>query len=96
MKSLFNEREAKTLTKRIASLPEGLILRLYTSRLIGRDPNLVLHGGGNTSVKLKIRNVLGEEQEVLYVKGTGVDLATIEPDGFVGLGSESSAETPTS
>ena len=85
MKSLFSEREAKALTKRIASLPEGLILRFYTSRLIGRDPNLVLHGGGNTSVKLKIRNILGEEQEVLYVKGTGADLATIEPEGLVGL-----------
>ncbi len=59
-----------------------LALRVYTSRLLGRDPALVLHGGGNTSVKIRERNVLGEEQDVLYVKGSGWDLATIEAAGF--------------
>ena len=56
--------------------------RVYTSRLLGSDPSLVLHGGGNTSVKLRERNVLGEEEDILYVKGSGWDLATIEPAGF--------------
>jgi rhamnose utilization protein RhaD (predicted bifunctional aldolase and dehydrogenase)/NAD(P)-dependent dehydrogenase (short-subunit alcohol dehydrogenase family) len=85
MKSLFNEKDARAFVGRYGSLPEPLSLRLYTSRLIGKDPTLVLHGGGNTSVKLKVKNILGEDQEVLYIKGSGVDLGTIEPAGFVGL-----------
>ena len=85
MKNLFDEREAKEFIKRYPSLPEVLALRLYTSRLIGKDPSLVLHGGGNTSVKLKIKNVLGEERDVLYVKGSGADLAALGPEGLVGL-----------
>ncbi len=46
--------------------------RVYTSRLLGKDPSLVLHGGGNTSVKILEENVLGEEEEILYVKGSGL------------------------
>src|SRR5262249_24721813 len=56
--------------------------RVYSSRLLGSDPALVLHGGGNTSVKLWGRDVFGDEEEILYVKGSGADLATIEPAGF--------------
>ena len=56
--------------------------RVYSSRLLGRDATLVLHGGGNTSVKVMERNVLGEEEEILYVKGSGWDLGTIEAEGF--------------
>lgn len=59
-----------------------LAQRVYTSRLLGRDPALVLHGGGNTSVKIREHNLLGEEVDVLYVKGSGWDLATIEAEGF--------------
>jgi hypothetical protein len=54
-----------------------LALRVYSSQLLGRDPSLVLHGGGNTSVKLREVNVLGEALDILYVKGSGWDLATI-------------------
>jgi rhamnose utilization protein RhaD (predicted bifunctional aldolase and dehydrogenase)/NAD(P)-dependent dehydrogenase (short-subunit alcohol dehydrogenase family) len=57
-------------------------LRVYTSRLLGRDKSLVLHGGGNTSVKIRQKDVLGEEKEILYVKGSGWDLETIEAAGF--------------
>jgi rhamnose utilization protein RhaD (predicted bifunctional aldolase and dehydrogenase)/NAD(P)-dependent dehydrogenase (short-subunit alcohol dehydrogenase family) len=57
-------------------------LRVYTSRLLGRDKSLVLHGGGNTSVKIREKNVFGEEETILYVKGSGWDLQTIEPQGF--------------
>ena len=85
MKNLFRENEARRLVRKFPSYPEELIFRLYTSRLIGTDQGLVLHGGGNTSVKLKVKNIVGEDQDVLFVKGSGVDLATIEPDGFVGL-----------
>jgi len=85
MKSLFDPKESQQFITRYPSIPPDLALRVYTSRLIGQDPDLVLHGGGNTSVKLRGKNVLGEEQEILYVKGSGIDLATIEPGGFVGL-----------
>jgi len=85
MKSLFDPRQAQDFVSRYPTIPPELALRVYTSRLIGADPSLVLHGGGNTSVKLRGKNVLGEEQEILYVKGSGIDLATIEPGGFAGL-----------
>jgi rhamnose utilization protein RhaD (predicted bifunctional aldolase and dehydrogenase)/NAD(P)-dependent dehydrogenase (short-subunit alcohol dehydrogenase family) len=59
-----------------------LELRAYTSRLLGQEPSLVLHGGGNTSVKLTETNIFGEAEDILWVKGSGWDLATIEPAGF--------------
>ena len=75
MKSLWSDKEAKTYEGDLAK-------RVYTSRLLGRDPSLVLHGGGNTSVKIRETNLVGEEEEILYVKGSGWDLATIEAAGF--------------
>ena len=75
MESLWNEAEAARCATEIG-------LRVYSSRLLGRDPALVLHGGGNTSVKAKARNAVGEEEEILHVKGSGWDLETIEPAGF--------------
>jgi rhamnulose-1-phosphate aldolase/alcohol dehydrogenase len=59
-----------------------LASRIHSSRLLGRDASLVMHGGGNTSVKATVATLLGEQQEVLYVKGSGWDLATIEAAGF--------------
>lgn len=59
-----------------------LALRVYTSRLIGQDPDLVMHGGGNTSVKLRARDVMGRDIDVLHVKGSGWDLETIEAAGL--------------
>jgi rhamnose utilization protein RhaD (predicted bifunctional aldolase and dehydrogenase)/NAD(P)-dependent dehydrogenase (short-subunit alcohol dehydrogenase family) len=61
---------------------DPLSRRVYTSRLLGREASLVLHGGGNTSVKAPFRDIFGEAVDVLYVKGSGWDLATIEPAGF--------------
>lgn len=58
---------------------------VYVSRLMGADPALVLHGGGNTSVKDTARNLLGEKQDVLFVKGSGWDMAAIEAPGFPGV-----------
>jgi rhamnose utilization protein RhaD (predicted bifunctional aldolase and dehydrogenase)/NAD(P)-dependent dehydrogenase (short-subunit alcohol dehydrogenase family) len=75
MKSLWNDAEA-------AQFGGPLGLRVYTSRLLGRDKSLVLHGGGNTSVKIEESDLFGEKQEVLYVKGSGWDLETIEAPGF--------------
>jgi len=75
MKSLWNDAEA-------AKFDGPLGPRVYTSRLLGRDKTLVLHGGGNTSVKLREKNLFGEAEDVLYVKGSGWDLETIEAPGF--------------
>lgn len=75
MKSLWNESDA-------AQYAGDMGHRIYTSRLLGRDASLVLHGGGNTSVKLHELNVFGEEEEVLNVKGRGANLATIDASGF--------------
>lgn len=57
-------------------------MRVYSSRLLGQEPDLVLHGGGNTSVKATLPNFFGDPEEILYVKGSGWDLATIEAPGF--------------
>ena len=76
MISLWNDDEAK----RFSDNP--LELRAYTSRLLGSKSDLVLHGGGNTSVKAKIKNFFGDIEEVLYIKGSGWDLKTIQTSGF--------------
>ena len=55
-----------------------LALRVYSSRLIGRDTSMVLHGGGNTSVKTEEPDRFGETRRVLWVNGSGWDLETIE------------------
>ena len=57
----------------------------YGSRLVGADPALVLHGGGNTSIKGASTDAWGEPVPTLWVKGSGWDLATIEPPGFAPL-----------
>ncbi|WP_446009298.1 bifunctional aldolase/short-chain dehydrogenase [Candidatus Electrothrix sp.] len=75
MQSLWKEQEAEACENELA-------LRVYSSRLLGRDPSLVLHGGGNTSVKITEKNVVREEEEILYIKGSGWDLETIEAEGF--------------
>jgi rhamnose utilization protein RhaD (predicted bifunctional aldolase and dehydrogenase)/NAD(P)-dependent dehydrogenase (short-subunit alcohol dehydrogenase family) len=85
VKSLYNEKEAKEFIRRNRSLPVDLGLLVYTSRLLGEEVDLVLHGGGNTSVKIRAKNILGEDRDVLFVKGSGIDLRRIEPSGFVGL-----------
>ncbi|MDL1984334.1 MAG: bifunctional aldolase/short-chain dehydrogenase [Deltaproteobacteria bacterium] len=76
MNSLWNDNDAK------AFLNDPLQLRVYTSRLLGLQPELVLHGGGNTSVKVKKENIFGDIEEILYVKGSGVDLTDVQPAGF--------------
>jgi len=75
MKNLWSDAESDKFKDDIA-------LRVYTSRLLGQDPSLVLHGGGNTSVKITETNLLGSKEDILYVKGSGWDLVSIEKDGF--------------
>jgi rhamnose utilization protein RhaD (predicted bifunctional aldolase and dehydrogenase)/NAD(P)-dependent dehydrogenase (short-subunit alcohol dehydrogenase family) len=81
MKSRWVDRDAKAAVDHYArsGVAPELALRVYATRLLGGDPKLVLHGGGNTSLKTRMRDLAGDEVEVLCVKGTGVDMATIEP-----------------
>ncbi len=85
MKNLWNDSDAKATIQLYNDVSEDIALRVYTSRLIGADLSLVLHGGGNTSVKSVTKNALGEEVNVLYVKGSGWDLDTLQPPGLPGV-----------
>src|SRR5215208_913054 len=84
MRSLWSDRDAEAIVARYgeSGIASDLALRVYTSRLLGGDPRLVLHGGGNTSVKTVMPDLLGERVEVLCVKGSGWDLGNIEPPGL--------------
>src|SRR5579884_3996919 len=84
MKSLWSDADAQSFVARYASKGVGadLALRVYTTRLLGGDPALVLHGGGNTSVKTQAKDMLGESVDVLCVKGSGWDMGNIEPAGL--------------
>lgn len=90
MQSRYDETDAARIVEehRTAAPARGveanddLALRVYTSRLLGAEPELVLHGGGNTSVKSVEHELTGERVDVLFVKGSGWDLASIEAPGF--------------
>src|ERR1700744_5370554 len=84
MQSKWSDAEAQEFVTRYA--PKGvnadLAVRTYTTRLLGSDPRIVLHGGGNTSVKTTVRDMLGDDAEVICVKGSGWDMGEIEPAGL--------------
>ena len=80
MRSLWNDDHARAAVERWGpACGEAVALRVYTSRLIGQDPDLVLHGGGNTSVKDSVTTLLGDRVEALFVKGSGSSLDRVEP-----------------
>ncbi|HJQ60672.1 MAG TPA: bifunctional aldolase/short-chain dehydrogenase [Vineibacter sp.] len=83
MENLWSADDAAACVQRYGAngVGEDLALRTYSARLLGGVPSLVMHGGGNTSVKTMMRDVYGDEVRVLCVKGSGWDLATIEPPG---------------
>ena len=87
MKSKFTDKDAKLYISKFAKkgVPKDLALRIYTTQLLGNDPTVVLHGGGNTSVKSSIKTLLGKVEKVIYVKGSGKDMGDIEEDGFPAL-----------
>src|SRR5437868_8139703 len=84
MHSLWSDKEAERLIDHYgaAGIGRDLALRVYTTRLLGGEPRLVLHGGGNTSVKTMLTDLVGDAHEVLCVKGSGWDMGIIEPAGL--------------
>ncbi len=84
MESRWNDSELKALVSKYADMgvDEDLAIRTYTTRILGQEPRLVLHGGGNTSVKTQTTDALGVQHTVLCVKGSGWDMARIEPPGL--------------
>jgi rhamnose utilization protein RhaD (predicted bifunctional aldolase and dehydrogenase)/NAD(P)-dependent dehydrogenase (short-subunit alcohol dehydrogenase family) len=86
MRSKWSDEEAAGFVDRYGGeWGKALALRTYSARLLGGEPDLVLHGGGNSSVKLEWTNVLGEKVPAIFVKASGADMATIEPAGHCGL-----------
>jgi rhamnose utilization protein RhaD (predicted bifunctional aldolase and dehydrogenase)/NAD(P)-dependent dehydrogenase (short-subunit alcohol dehydrogenase family) len=84
MQNLWSDSDAKAAIAQHAAkgIGEDLALRVYTTRLLGGEPRLVLHGGGNTSVKTKVADITGSAVDVLCVKGSGWDMGTIEAPGL--------------
>lgn len=84
MKSRWSDADAKSLVEQYASdgINEDIAIRTYTTRILGQEPRLVLHGGGNTSVKTAVTDPLGDTYDVLCVKGSGWDMGVIEPAGL--------------
>ena len=84
MKNNWSNSDSKKYIKKYKSLgySRDVALRVYTTRLLGRNSELVLHGGGNTSVKTTIKDIDGKKYDVLCVKGSGWDMAEIEPEGL--------------
>ena len=84
MDNLWSDRDAEWAVAQYAEegVNRDLALRTYTTRLLGGEPKLVIHGGGNTSVKTTMKDLSGEDVDVLCVKGSGWDMGTIEPPGL--------------
>ena len=84
MKNNWSPSEAKKYINKYKNIgvSADLALRVYTTRLLGRNNELVLHGGGNTSVKTSINDIDGKKYNVLCVKGSGWDMGEIEPEGL--------------
>ncbi len=86
MQSRWNDADASASIARYAGgWGEDLALRTYAATLIGAEGSLVLHGGGNCSVKTSVQGVLGEAIPALFVKSSGCDMAAMRPDCYTGL-----------
>ena len=84
MDNLWSDRDAEAFVARYGAqgVNADVALRVYTTRLLGGEPRLVQHGGGNTSVKTMLADILGNPVEAMCVKGSGWDMASIEPPGL--------------
>src|ERR1700743_3147944 len=84
MLSLWDDAAGAKLVSGYATkgVERDVALRVYTTRLLGGEPRLVLHGGGNTSVKTRVSDLVGDSWAGLCVKGSGWDRAVMEPQGL--------------
>ena len=84
MENRWSDKDAKAWISKCdgEGVSKELALRIYTARLLGQDQDLVLHGGGNVSLKSFSPDIFGRDQEVMFIKGSGRDLATIEASGL--------------
>ena len=80
----WSDSEAQRFVQKYVAtgVDRNLAVGVYSTRLLGQNPRLVLDGGGNTSVKITMKDLLGEDTEVLCVKGSGWDMAQIKPEGL--------------
>ncbi|MBF0422226.1 MAG: bifunctional aldolase/short-chain dehydrogenase [Magnetococcales bacterium] len=85
MNNLWSKEKAREVTMGYARHGELLALRIYAGRLIGSHPELVLHGGGNTSVKGEVTDLFGQQVAAVFVKASGVDLAHSSPEDYPAL-----------
>ena len=84
MKNKWSNLEAKKYISyyKKKNIPKELALRIYTTHLLGREKDLVLHGGGNTSMKTTYKNIFNENIDVMHIKGSGGDMGTIDHPGL--------------
>jgi len=86
MESRWSDAKAAEYVERYgAKWGEDLALRTYLGTLIGMEDRLVLHGGGNNSVKTSLTNILGERRAIIFVKASGANMAAIEPESYTAL-----------
>jgi len=86
VKNRWSDTDATEFVERYGAIRgEEFALRVYTSRLIGAEPSLVLHGGGNTSIKGNVQNLFGENVPALFIKASGHDLASMTPEDYVAV-----------
>ncbi len=87
MKTKWNNNTAKKYINYFAkkNIKKDLALRIYSTHLLGKDPLLVLHGGGNTSLKSISKNLYGKNINTIYVKGSGWDMSDLDENGMPGL-----------
>ena len=87
MKNLWNNSESLKYVNyyKKYKISKDLALRIYTTHLLGGEKKLVLHGGGNTSVKTNYKNIFNEDKKVIYVKGSGWDMSNLTHEGMPGL-----------
>ena len=80
MKNKWNNSEAKKYISHYKKkkISKELALRIYTTHLLGREKDLVLHGGGNTSLKTSIKNIFRQNISVMHIKGSGWDMGSID------------------
>ena len=84
MKNKWNNSEAKKNISQYKQkkISKEISIRINTTQLIGREKSLVLHGGGNTSLKTSIKNIFKQKIEVMHIKGSGWDMGSIDYPGM--------------